>query len=409
MNLDRNSIHQKLHVILSLCIAFFLPIARLVPIFIALMLLNWLVEGNFKNKFQAIIRNKYALLFIAFYLVHLVGLTYTNNINSGSFDLQVKFSLIVFPLILSSKPFSVKEKTNIFYALIAGCIASMIIMFARATYLYFSIGENDFFYENLSSYLIHPSYFSMYLNFAIAWLTINVSLNNFEGKRFSNGIAVLIIVLFSGMILMLSSKLGIITMVLLYVGLIIYYIIHKRKYIIGLVGLGIIAISIFVVMNYVPAISDRINRALDAVTNANPNETEVESTAVRLLVWKAATQVISDNLIIGTGTGDAKDELMAEYKSRGMTGALAHELNAHNEFLQVFVSLGIIGFVLLLGNLYFPLFFAFKEGNIIFLLFLLIVSLNFLTESMFETQAGVMFYAFFNSLLCFHKSRKSNS
>jgi O-antigen ligase len=233
-------------------------------------------------------------------------------------------------------------------------------MFARATYLYFSIGENDFFYENLSSYLIHPSYFSMYLNVAIAWLAINVSLNNFEGKRFSNGIAVLIIVLFSGMILMLSSKLGIITMVLLYVGLIIYYIIHKRKYMIGIAGLGIIAISIFVVMNYVPAISDRINRALDAVTNANPNETEVESTAVRLLVWKAAIQVVSDNLIIGTGTGDAKDELMAEYKTRGMTGALAHELNAHNEFLQVFVSLGIIGFVLLLGNLYFPLFFAFK-------------------------------------------------
>ena len=178
---------------------------------------------------------------------------------------------------------------------------------------------------------------------------------------------------------------------------------------IGLAGLGIIAISIFVVMNYVPAISDRINRALDAVTNANPNETEVESTAVRLLVWKAAVQVISDNLIIGTGTGDSKDELMAEYKTRGMTGALAHELNAHNEFLQVFVSLGIIGFVLLLGNLYFPLFFAFKEGNIIYLLFLLIISLNFLTESMFETQAGVMFYAFFNSLLCFHKSRNSNS
>jgi O-antigen ligase len=94
------------------------------------------------------------------------------------------------------------------------------------------------------------------------------------------------------------------------------------------------------------------------------------------------------------------------YKERGMKGAFEHQLNAHNEYYQVFISLGIIGFILLLVTLYFPFIFAFRTGNTIYLLFLLIVVLNFLTESMFETQAGVMFYAFFNSLLCFSKNNK---
>ena len=115
--------------------------------------------------------------------------------------------------------------------------------------------------------------------------------------------------------------------------------------------------------------------------------------------------MISENLLVGVGTGDAKDALMKEYTKRGMTGAIEHDLNAHNEFYQVFVAIGIIGFVLLLSNLYFPLIFAFKNGNLVYLLFLIIIILNFLPESMLETQAGVMFFAFFNSLLCFNKSK----
>ena len=171
-------------------------------------------------------------------------------------------------------------------------------------------------------------------------------------------------------------------------------------------GLLIIGASVFAVMNFVPQISGRIHRAIDALNNSNVNEAEVESSAVRLLVWSAANELVSDNLIVGVGTGDAKDELMNVYKFRGMTGAYAHELNAHNEFYQVFISLGIIGFVLLLICLYFPFIFAFRTGNAIYLLFLLLICINFLTESILETQAGVMFYAFFNSLLCFHLSKQ---
>ncbi|MCX6295904.1 MAG: hypothetical protein NTX97_07530, partial [Bacteroidetes bacterium] len=101
--MNRIQFHTKAHFYLALMIAFCLPIARFTALFIALLLLNWLIEGDFKNKFKIVSNNKLAVLFISFYLMHLVGMFYSQNIDFGLFDIQVKFSLLVLPLILVNR------------------------------------------------------------------------------------------------------------------------------------------------------------------------------------------------------------------------------------------------------------------------------------------------------------------
>ena len=210
-------LHKKLHLWLCLCIAFFLPFARLVPIFIVLLALNWLIQGDLKNKFRAIFKNRMALLFIAFYLLHIIGLIYTNNISFGLFDIQVKLYLLVFPLILASKPLESKNRQRIFLALVAGCIGTILFLLFRATYLYFAFGENDFFYEPLSSYLLHPSYLAMYITVAIAWLLINLVKPKKNETHISPILSILCIALFTLFIVMLSSKTGVLVLLLFYV------------------------------------------------------------------------------------------------------------------------------------------------------------------------------------------------
>ncbi len=398
---NRQAIHIKIHQYLLLLIAFCLPFARLVAIFIALLLLNWLVEGDFKNKFNTIFKNKFALLFISFYLLHLIGLLYTQNMEAGLFDVQVKFSLLVFPLILASRPVDKTGRDNIFFALIAGGIFSAFMMLTRAIFTYFSTGEENFYYEAFSSFLIHPSYISMYLNVAISWMLINLMNGGFTGKKFSNRIAVAVILFFSFIIVLLSSKMGLLTLLLIYISFLVYFIIKRKKYLLGISGIALIVLSVFLVLQLSPEIKGRVTRAITAVTNENPDQKNAESTAVRMLVWKAANQVISEHPLLGAGTGDAKDELMKEYENRGMTGAIEHKLNSHNEFYQVFVALGLVGFLLLLASLLLPMLFSLRKPDPIYFCFLLIVIFNFLPESMLETQAGVMFYAFFNAMLCF--------
>jgi O-antigen ligase len=102
--------------------------------------------------------------------------------------------------------------------------------------------------------------------------------------------------------------------------------------------------------------------------------------------------------LFGVGTGDANDILLQSYKSKDYAGILENRLNAHNQYLQTYIAVGIPGFLVLILMLFIPLIQSFRTGNILFLLLLVLVSFNLLFESMFERQAGVVFYAFFNGL-----------
>ena len=46
--------------------------------------------------------------------------------------------------------------------------------------------------------------------------------------------------------------------------------------------------------------------------------------------------------------------------------------------------------------------YAFRKKHLLYLLFLGIIAFNLLVESMFERQAGVVFYALFNSFLFYY-------
>jgi len=395
--LTKKEIHSKIHFYLAIVVAFTLPLGQLTALFIGLMLLNWLVEGDFKNKFESVRKSRFSWLFISFYLLHLLGMLYTHNTDAGLFSLQVKLSLLFFPFILVSRPLDVEKATMSF---IVGCIVSSLIMLSIATYSYFVRHENNFFYEGFSV-LVHPGYLSMYLNVAIAMLLIsNSKLNNIKWIKF------ILIAFFCGILILLSSKLNLLVLVLIFFSCLLYYMIINKKYIIGLSGLILITLSIVSVLKFVPQISGRIKNAVSALTSVNSDPSAAESTAVRLLIWKASNDIISESKLIGVGTGDVQDKLTEEYKKRGMTGALENNLNAHNEYYQVFIALGLVGFLLLILNLCLPLWYSYQTKNVIYLAFLLIIIMNFLPESMLEAQAGTMFYGFFNSLLLFGKSEQ---
>ena len=83
----------------------------------------------------------------------------------------------------------------------------------------------------------------------------------------------------------------------------------------------------------------------------------------------------------------------------GMKTAYDEKLNTHNQYLQTTIALGMVGFIILVLSLLAPLVQAIKKRNQLYVLFLLLFIINILVESMLETQAGVIFFAFFNSLI----------
>ena len=107
------------------------------------------------------------------------------------------------------------------------------------------------------------------------------------------------------------------------------------------------------------------------------------------------------NLPFGVGTGDTNDELVKRYREDNMTYVLKKELNAHNQYLQTFLALGILGILLLLAHFIIPLIYAVKYRQWVYIIFIITILLNFLVESMLERRDGTNFIAIFNALFCY--------
>lgn len=402
--MTRIAFHKKAHYFIAILIAFTLPFGKLTPLFIGLLLINWLAEGNLISKLKSLVNNKLAILFTLLYLVHLIGLFYTNNMESGLFDIQVKLSLLIFPLIFVSNPLSKSELSTVFFAFTIGLLYASIYLITRAVSLYFIENEMAFFYQEFSA-LLHTSYMSMYLNFAIVWLIINM-FNTVENFPFSKISSSLLIVLFSLIIILLASKSGILTLLLIYIVALFYLIIVQKKVIIGTVSVILIVLGLFFTQRYAPTVTSRLDNFIEAIYSESSTET-TESTSVRMLIWKSSNNIIKENFLLGVGTGDAKDALNVEYSKNNITNALKNNLNAHNEFYQIFICLGFFGFVILMLNIFYPIIFYREKNNLLYTYFLIIIAFNFLSESMLETQAGVLFYAFFNSIMGLKTNEKS--
>jgi O-antigen ligase len=109
--------------------------------------------------------------------------------------------------------------------------------------------------------------------------------------------------------------------------------------------------------------------------------------------------IIKDNCIAGVGTGDVKDELKLKYLEYNLTDAYSQDLNVHNQFLETFMGVGLLSFLVLLLMLFAPVIIALKRGDLLSASFFIIFIVLMLVESTFNSQAGVVFFVFFYCLI----------
>lgn len=89
---------------------------------------NWIWETDFKNKIKSLLKNKPVLVLVSFYLLHVVGLLYTADIEYALKDLRIKLPLLALPVIFTtSKPLTVKKFDLILLLFIAANLISTFI------------------------------------------------------------------------------------------------------------------------------------------------------------------------------------------------------------------------------------------------------------------------------------------
>ena len=410
----RHAFHRKVFYFLCLLVAFFIPVhPRILPPLIALMVLNWLVDGQFIRVFPALFRDRQRRRTLALSLIwflYLAGMLWSVNLEYGWFDLQVKLSLLVFPLLFATTDkdlFDTAKIRCLFFSFVAGCFAGSLLLLGNSAIQYFVNGiPGAFYYRNLS-WFFHPGYIAMYYIFSLAIIAWSLLGSASPLPGWFKITAVFLLLWFFVLVILLSSKAGILGMILVAFLASGYIVISRKQYVRGILVLAGFAVLLAAGLWTMPYAVQRIGRAGEVVRAGRPADPGlVDGTAERMEVWKASLEVIRDHPVLGTGTGDVKDELIGKYSRDGMEGAFSQKLNAHNQYLQTFAALGIGGFLVLAAMILLPFLDAIRKRDLLYLMFLLVFGLNIAVESMLETQAGVVFYAFFNSFLLWNSQNR---
>src|SRR3989339_2207672 len=416
---------KKANFFFALLLAFGLPLIKpLHTTIIGFWILTWLMEFNFIHRFESLKKNWIILsLTFLFYLMHLFALLYTSNKESGWFSLEVKLTLIIFPIVcMGLNDLYKKYFKYILIAFVAGCFAASLICLGGALYnslnfidgqLVFnsmiksssgivSVDQGSYFYYANFSLFLHTSYFSMYLVFSII-ICFYLFFQKTIFPKLVKSILSFIIILFLIMLFLLSSRAAFITEIVIFA---LLYIFHHRHIHKSPLRFAFIIISIcMVLMMFINPRFLLLKRdntlhsfAINKKQEGLPVATKDVSSFSRIVIWKSTLEKAKNNILLGTGPGDVIDELLPLYLNKHIDYAVVHRLNVHNQFLETLLGLGIFALISLLLILLVPMYNNFRKKRFIFLFFLIIIFINFFFETMLNTQAGVIFFAFFYNL-----------
>ncbi len=402
--MNNKSYLERIILILNYIIAFAIPLhKKAIPILFILLAIFVLI--NLLSNFSAAIRDIkslttksqrfYIFLLPILYLLYALSVFYSENISEAFFNLEIKLSLLAFPIIflLQIRLLTNANITKILLSFVYGTIVSSVICFTNGVFKY--IQTNDFYTSFLYKYLSifhHTSYFSMYVNFAIIILLILFFIKKISGLKVLSFVPFLIIISW-----LLMSRAGILTLFLTFIAFIIALLV-KKQYKLSVIILGFSLIFSLILINLSSHSYKRISSSYYFISSIFQKDTSKDNSS-RTVTWSGAWQVIKEHPLTGVGIGDAKDEITESHKKNNFQFAYEKRLDAHNQFLQTWVTVGILGLIIILILFAWGIINSIKNRSFILPSFFLLTGINFLFESMLETQSGVVFFSYFIILL----------
>lgn len=365
----------------------FVAFNKLMPILFTPLLISLFFERKgwkeFKNSFR---RSEPGIWFICFYVIHIVGLIYTENMNYAFSDLGMKSSFLLLPLLLYSVTSKMTNK-QVVDILLFGLFIACFSAYSYAVYRSFYNAEDNhwaYFTESYLSHMMHKSYFASYM--AIG--AVLSALRFFSTKKW---IYVFLLLLFSVTVILTFSKAGIlILLATLFPSLIILTIRNYSKRIV-LILTGLSIATIVFIFNVSNTLNARFYKMLEGTTNVSiENNTSIESSQARIIMWTTSFQLLKEHPWAGVGTGDVSDELDTRNIELGNVGVAEKSYNSHNQYLNTAVQLGLMGLIPLLFVFLTSILKGILRNSFSLLMVAIILFLSLLFESFLETQQGII-------------------
>ena len=203
----------------------------------------WLAHGNYKYKWKQFISNKAALVLSSFFILHVIGVFYSTDLDYALKDLRTKVPMLIIPFMFSSFP---KITHSQFEKLLYFFIGSVMFVSFYVTIAHF-VNQEEIRFIIGRSFISHIR-FSLSVNLAIFYL-IFLRVNNTN----RNGLDIFSFVIFFWLLFFLfflEAFTGIIVFLVLAFSILLYLIymsrsLLKRSVYFGFIIIGLVGISTY--------------------------------------------------------------------------------------------------------------------------------------------------------------------
>jgi O-antigen ligase len=366
---------------------------------------------HFRHKeFEAKRNLKWLLLFTALYLVYVLAFLVSPSSAEGMSMLERKFGLLVLPLgfYLYRRRFSEEQLHQIFtvyqlanFALALWLYARLIPMLIEFRHLLTIEGFNYAFrkaVEDIGG--IHPTYLSI-LFLSSVFLQLKWQFEKRYKRGLLQGYSLLHIALLTLLCLLLAARGPLLSAAVAFLA-----VVFMRNWKSGLQLTALLVSGFLVLIFLFPVVGGRFLEVGKAA-EVSAQQSSLTSANIRVSIHHCAVELIEQHWLTGVGFAEVQDQLNACYERYNSKLFDEKDYNTHNQYFDILLSLGFFGILLFTLMLVFPVYWAVIKQNEVYLFFTLFIALCFATENLLSRQYGVVYYAFFNSLLVhFHFNKK---
>ena len=351
-----NKLISRVQQFLFVLLGFFIPTSiAITNLIIALLVVCWILERNFKAKFDIIKSSKWMLAIFALIGLYVLGMLWGDEHLNAGWQFQRLALLLVFPVLMTMNLKQATIKTAIFSFLVTTFISALAAISINTNIIsplgdYFSFIDPSWRNSAFITYNYH--------NVILALSTTISFYVLIEKKSKYTYFLILFIIVYAISIFTERGRAG---QVLFNLSAIFYIIYYNRRKLLSLSALLVLLFSFqFIIYNSTNVYKDRFDAVSNIIKN-NGDRGEGKTEDIRYVFVKETLSRILEKPILGYGTGSFGTIFENEVKS-------GHYFNKHttphNQYLYVWFELGTLGLVLLLFIFYHQLkeLFGKKDG-----------------------------------------------
>lgn len=149
------NIHTTLYFVGLSIIALFMPLSEYVTNATQIFIItNWLLELDFKNKIRKLWENKNIIIFILLFIIPVIWLINTDNMNYALSDIRIKLPLLALPIIIGTSEALAEKRINIILiSFVSGVFISTLFGILAYNHIIIDVDTDNV--RNLSIFVSH--------------------------------------------------------------------------------------------------------------------------------------------------------------------------------------------------------------------------------------------------------------